>query len=164
MLIDMIYPIVKEPSKILREKAQPFPLAELDTPKLHKLVKDMILTMIDSKGVGLAAPQIGIGQRIIVVGAPDREPVAVINPEIKKRSFGNHDSEEGCLSVPGTWGFVKRSNAVTVTGLNPDGTPFKGSFRGFEATIYQHEIDHINGILFIDKARGVTKLGTTTQI
>lgn len=160
----MVYPIVKEPAKILREQAQPLSAKELDTPRLHKLVKDMIHTMYESKGVGLAAPQIGIGERIIVVGAPDKEPSAVINPVITKRSLTNESSEEGCLSVPGTWGIVKRARSVTVTGLKPDGTPFKGNFRDFEATIYQHEIDHINGILFIDKAKDITKIGTTTQI
>jgi len=160
----MIYEIAKEPAKVLREKARPLSAEEMDTPQLHKLVKDMIHTMIAAKGVGLAAPQIGLGQRIIVVGAPEKGLVSVINPEITKRSLGSSESEEGCLSVPGTWGVVKRANSITVIGFNPDGSPFKRSVRDFEATIYQHEIDHINGILFIDKAKNIAKVGTTTQI
>ncbi len=160
----MIYEIVKEPEKILREQARPLSAEEMNTPRLHKLVKDMISTMYESKGVGLAAPQIGLSERIIVIGEPEKEPFGVINPQIAKRSFGANDSEEGCLSVPGTWGIVRRSNSVTVTGFNPDGTPFRKTARGFEATIFQHEIDHVNGILFVDKAKRIAKLGATKQI
>jgi peptide deformylase len=155
----MIYKIVKEPEKVLRGKAKPLMSEELNTPQLFKLVKDMIHTMYDAKGVGLAAPQIGLDKQIIIVAPPDEEPMAVINPEITKRSLGAYQSEEGCLSVPGTWGFVRRVNSLTVKGINPDGTPFKLNAKGFTATIFQHECDHLNGVLFIDKAKGVTKLG-----
>ncbi len=155
----MIYKIVKEPEKVLRGKAKPLSPDELNTPKLFKLVKDMIHTMYDAKGVGLAAPQIGLDKQIIIVAPPDEEPITVINPEIVKRSFGDYLSEEGCLSVPGSWGFVRRTNTLTVKGLTPEGKPFKLNAKGFTATIFQHECDHLNGILFIDKAKNVTKLG-----
>jgi peptide deformylase len=155
----MIYKIVKEPEKVLRGKAKPVASEDLNTPKLLKLVKDMIHTMYDAKGVGLAAPQIGIDKQIIVVAPPEEDPIAVINPEITKRSFAAHFSEEGCLSVPGTWGFVRRVNSLTVKGLTPEGKPFKMNARGFIATIFQHECDHLMGVLFIDKSKDVTKLG-----
>jgi peptide deformylase len=160
----MIYPIVTEPAPILRQKARPLAAQEMGTPRLLKLAKDMIHTMYEAKGVGLAAPQVGISERVIVVAAPNEEPVVVINPEIIKRSISAGPSEEGCLSVPGTWGTVRRANSVTVKGFTPEGKPFRKSAKGFEATIFQHEIDHVNGILFIDKAKDITKVGTTAQI
>jgi len=155
----MLIKIVKEPDKVLRLPAKPLKTDELNTPQLFKLVKDMIHTMYDAKGVGLAAPQIGLNKQIIIVAPPDQEPIAVINPEITKRSLGAYQSEEGCLSVPGTWGFVRRVNSLTVKGLTPEGKPFKLNAKGFTATIFQHEVDHLNGVLFIDKAKNVTKLG-----
>jgi peptide deformylase len=155
----MIVPIVKEPEKVLRGKAQALKPEEMNTPALFKLVKDMIHTMYDAKGVGLAAPQIGLDQQIIIVAPTDEEPIAVINPEIVKRSIITDPSEEGCLSVPGTWGVVRRARSLTVKGFTPDGKPFKKNVKGFEATIFQHECDHLNGVLFIDKAKDVTKLG-----
>jgi peptide deformylase len=160
----MLHQIVKEPEKVLRGNARPLAAEELDTPQLHRLIKDMVHTMYDAKGVGLAAPQIGLDQRIIIVAPPGQEPMAIINPEIVKRSIGTNPSEEGCLSVPGTWGVVRRANSLTVKGLAPDGKPFRKSVKGFEATIFQHEVDHLNGILFIDKAKNITKLGTTMRI
>ena len=155
----MIYPIVKEAEKVLRGHAKPVAPEEFNTPQLLKLVKDMIHTMYDAKGVGLAAPQIGIAKQIIIVAPSDAEPIAVINPEISKRSLGSYASEEGCLSVPGAWGFVRRVNSLTVKGLTPEGKPFKRNSKGFEATIFQHECDHLQGILFIDKAKDLTRLG-----
>lgn len=155
----MLHKIVKEPAAVLRGQAKPLAADELNTPALFKLIKDMIHTMYDAKGVGLAAPQIGLDKQIIIVAPPEEEPIAVINPEITKRSLGAYQSEEGCLSVPGTWGFVRRANTLTVKGLTPDGKPFKKNVKGFEATIFQHECDHLKGVLFIDKAKDVTKLG-----
>ncbi len=155
----MIYKIVKEPEKVLRGKAQPLKPEDLNTPALLKLVKDMVHTMYDAKGVGLAAPQIGLDQQIIIVAPPNEEPMAIINPVIVKRSLSTNPSEEGCLSVPGTWGFVRRANSLTVKGLTPEGKPFKMNAKGFTATIFQHECDHLNGVLFIDKAKNITKLG-----
>jgi peptide deformylase len=155
----MIHKIVKEPEKVLRGKARPLSANEMNTPQLHKLVKDMIHTMYDAKGVGLAAPQIGLDQQIIIVAPPDEEPIAVINPQIVKRSVGTNPSEEGCLSVPGIWGTVRRANTLTVKGFKPDGSPFRKNVRDFEATIFQHECDHLQGVLFIDKAKDLTKLG-----
>lgn len=155
----MIYKIVKDPEKVLREKAQPLKPEDMNTPALFKLINDMIHTMYDTKGVGLAAPQIGLNQQIIIVAPPDEDPIAVINPEIVKRSITTNPSEEGCLSVPGTWGVVRRANSLTVKGFTPEGKPFKKNVKGFEATIFQHECDHLNGVLFVDKAKGTAKLG-----
>lgn len=160
----MILPIRKNPDPVLREKAKPVPAEDLNTPRILKLAKDMVQTMIDGKGVGLAAPQVGVSERVIIVSPPGEDAIAIVNPEIIKRSIGSMSSEEGCLSVPGTWGFVRRAKAVTVKGFLPDGQPFRRNARDYEATIYQHEIDHLNGVLFIDKAKDVTKVGIVPKI
>ncbi len=152
----MVYPIVKYGDPVLEREAEM--VSEFDTPELHKFLDDMFESMYAAKGVGLAAPQIGIDKQIIIVAPPDETPIAVINPEIVKRSMTTNPSEEGCLSVPGTWGFVRRANSLTVKGLTPEGKPFKLNAKGFTATIFQHECDHLNGVLFIDKAVEVREL------
>jgi peptide deformylase len=155
----MIYDIVKEPADVLRNKAVLVATTELGTPKMSALIKDMIETMYRAKGVGLAAPQIGIGKQIIIVAPPDEEPIAVINPVVTNRSIRRVASEEGCLSVPGTWGITRRNATLKIKGLTPEGKPFKKSSIGFEAIIFQHEVDHLNGILYIDKAKDIHRLG-----
>jgi peptide deformylase len=155
----MIYEIVKEPTKVLRARAQLVDVSECGTPEMAKLIKDMIETMYAAKGVGLAAPQIGISKQIIIVAPPDETPIPVVNPVITARSLRKTLSDEGCLSVPGTWGIVRRNATLKVKGLTPEGKPFKRSCVGFEAIIFQHEVDHLNGVLFIDKASDVQKLG-----
>jgi len=154
-----IHPIIKEPDPVLRGTAKEVPKSDLGTPQLHTLVEEMVETMHHASGVGLAAPQIGMPKRIIIVAPPDEDPIAVVNPEISGRSVRRTTSEEGCLSVPGTWGIVRRNTGLTVKGLTPEGKPFRKTVTGFEAIIFQHEVDHLNGILFIDKAADVQKLG-----
>ena len=109
--------------------------------------------MYDSDGVGLAAPQVGISKRIIVFDPeplnPDSEPMALINPEIVERS-GQADAEEGCLSVPDVRGEVERAANVTVEALNLDGKKVRIEATDLLARILQHEIDHLNGVLFVD--------------
>lgn len=142
-----LLPIVKVGDDILRQVAKP---VEKVTKKRKKLVKDMIETMYEADGVGLAAPQIGLSERIIVIDVGEG-PFALINPEIKDAK-GSAIDVEGCLSVPGEKSYVKRAANVVVEALNEDEKPLRLEADGLLARCLQHEIDHLDGILFIDKA------------
>ena len=144
------------PEEVLRQKAEPI---EVFDEKLADLVDDMIETMREAPGVGLAAPQIGISKQIIVVEFGDEEDDSlpkqlyiVVNPEIVKQSRDAVPGIEGCLSVPGLVGEVSRSSVVTVKGQDIHGKPIKVRAQGWLARIFQHEIDHINGVLYTDRA------------
>ena len=123
----------------------------------------MVETMREAPGVGLAAPQIGLSDRIIVIEYPlddtkedaPKKLFTMLNPEIKEMSEETELGVEGCLSVPGLHGEVERSLAVTVKGLNRHGQPMKVKAKGWLARIFQHEIDHLNGVLFTDRATHV---------
>ncbi|MBE3593470.1 MAG: peptide deformylase [Candidatus Carbobacillus altaicus] len=139
--------IVKHPDPVLRKVAKPVTRI---TPHIHKLLDDMAETMAAANGVGLAAPQVGILKRVIVVD--DGEGIIeLINPEIVEMS-GEQDGPEGCLSIPGVTGDVKRAQYVRVKGLNRDGEPIEVAGEGLLSRALQHEIDHLNGVLFIDRA------------
>jgi len=142
--------IVKEPDPILRETSRPVPKI---TPNIHKLLNDMAETMYEASGVGLAAPQIGILKRVIVIDTAEEESelIEMINPEILSSS-GEQVGPEGCLSIPGVNGDVKRYDKVKVKGLNRDGEEQIIEAEGFLARVFQHEIDHLNGVLFTDIA------------
>ncbi|NWG35511.1 MAG: peptide deformylase [Chloroflexi bacterium] len=152
--------IVTLPNPVLKRKAHPVNRFDRD---LQTLVDDMVETMREAPGVGLAAPQIGLAERVIVVEYYEREEDeenedarkkvwAVINPEIVKASEETLLGVEGCLSIPGLLGEVERHAEVHVRGLNRHGKPMKIKARGWLARIFQHEIDHLNGILFPDRA------------
>ena len=147
-----VYEVVKNGDSILREKAKKVPQI---TPNIVKLLDNMRETMYASKGVGLAAPQIGVSKRVIVVDV-GQGLVELINPEILETS-GVETDAEGCLSIPGVVGEVPRASRVVVKGLNRDGQEVQYQAKGFLARAFQHEIDHLEGILFIDKARNVRK-------
>jgi peptide deformylase len=120
------------------------------TPELHTTIADMVETMYDEAGIGLAAPQVGISLRLMVVGHDDRrEPRALINPVIIDRG-GEVIAEEGCLSIPGIFAPVTRSEWVDVEAKDIDGRPVKIHGRGLLARVLQHEMDHLDGVLFID--------------
>lgn len=119
------------------------------TDKTLKLIEDMFETLHDAPGVGLAAPQVGVSQRIIVVHVKD-DQFALINPEIIEAS-GSQVGDEGCLSVPGEQDLVDRAEFVKVRGLDPNGEKVVISGEGLLARCLQHEIDHLDGILFVDK-------------
>ena len=154
--------IVLLPDPVLRRKAHKITNFEKD---LQQLIDDMIETMREAPGVGLAAPQVGVSQRLIVVEYGDDEDeeapkklYAVINPEIVKASEETVEGVEACLSVPGWAGTVKRSESVVVKGLNRHGRPIRIRTSGWLARIFQHEIDHIDGIVFTDRAEKVWEL------
>lgn len=148
--------IVKDPDPVLREIAKPVPKV---TPNILKLLDDMADTMYDAGGVGLAAPQIGIQKRVIVLDPHDGETelIELINPQII-RADGEQLGAEGCLSIPGLNGDVNRKQNITVTGWDRDGNEIIIEASDYLARIFQHEIDHLNGILFTDIAKSVYKI------
>src|SRR5688572_25314587 len=156
--------IVTLPEPVLRRKARTVTTFDKN---LQTLIDDMIETMREAPGVGLAAPQVNISERLIVVeyGEEDDEGGEVepkklyvmINPEIVKSSEETLMGVEGCLSIPNLVGEVERQAAVQVKGLNRHGKPTKLKAEGWLARIFQHEIDHLNGILFPDRATRVWK-------
>ena len=148
-----IYNIVTKEDKLLRKTCKPVP--EI-TPNVIKLLDNMLERRYQSNGVGLAAPQVGILKRLVVVdvGEAGPGPLKLINPEILERS-GVQDGPEGCLSCPGMWGDVKRSKYVKVKALNPEGEEIIVEGEDFLARALQHEIDHLDGILFLDTATNI---------
>lgn len=135
---------------ILRQKAAP--VAEI-SDRTRQLIRDMFETMYAEEGVGLAAPQIGVSERIIVVDPHNDEiaAFALINPEIVETSKETEKGEEGCLSIPGLRDLVERSVRVVVRGTTPEGEPRELDLSGLPARIIQHEVDHLDGILFFDR-------------
>lgn len=146
--------IVKIPDEILKRKSSEIKKAELKLPEFRKLCFDMAETMLKKKGVGLAAPQIGENIRLITINIKDG-PIIMINPKITNKSLTKEYGEEGCLSIPGVFGQVKRSKKIICKYLDMEGKIKKIAAAGFLARVIQHEIDHLDGILFIEKARDV---------
>lgn len=146
----MIYPIVKYGNPVLETKAET--VTEFDTPELYKLIEDMFESMYAAKGVGLAAPQIGIGKRIAVidttVGEDHGQKIVLINPEIIGRE-GSQSGEEGCLSIPGFREQVTRAKKVTVRAQDAKGEFFEMTGEDLLARAFLHETDHLNGTLYI---------------
>ena len=132
---------------VLREKA--LPVKEI-TPEILNLIKDMAETMYTASGVGLAATQVGEAKRIILVDGEEDGLIVLINPMIIK-SEGEVVAEEGCLSVPDIYSQVKRSSKVTIKALNENGDPIEITKEDLIARALQHEIDHLDGILFVDR-------------
>jgi peptide deformylase len=135
---------------VLREKAQP---VDKVTAEMRRLIADMFDTMYGEEGVGLAAPQVGVSERIIVVDPHDdeTEPFALLNPEILEASKETEKNEEGCLSIPGVRDIVERSSRVRVKGMTPEGDTREIDAEGLLSRILQHEIDHLDGVLFFDR-------------
>jgi len=146
-VVDKEHPVVKIPAEVLRQKA-------LEVTKLTKktqfLLDDMARIMRRANGVGLAAPQIGILQRIVVIAPEGMRPTALINPRVVKMT-GEQIGQEGCLSIPGLYGDVKRALYVEVEATDRKGRELTFELEGMPARIVQHEIDHLDGVLFIDK-------------
>jgi len=154
--------IVTNPDPVLRKKARKVTDFGAD---LQKLIDDMVETMRSAPGVGLAAPQVAMSWRVIVVEFGDEQDeeapaklYSVVNPEIVRLSEELVSSTEGCLSIPGFVGEVERPISVTVKGQNRQGKPIRIKAQGWLARIFQHEIDHLEGVLFIDRADKVWKV------
>lgn len=154
--------IITVPNDVLRRKAHK--VTTFDN-ELKQTIEDMVETMREAPGVGLAAPQIGVSERLIVVEYPEDDEVddspkklyTVVNPEIIAVSEETETGMEGCLSIPGLVGEVERNLAVVVRGQNRRGQPVKIKADGWLARIFQHEIDHLDGILYTDRATKVWK-------
>ncbi len=149
------YPVLQEPNEQLRIVSQPIAVAEISTPDMEQFVQDLKETMAIEDGIGIAAPQVGIHKRIIIVDTPDQGPRAFFNPVITQRSFKMINGTEGCLSVPECSGIVKRHRSVTVKTYNEQGVEETINATDLLAIIFQHEIDHLDGILFIDRAEKI---------
>ena len=143
--------IVKVGDDVLRKKCRP---VDEITPKIIRLLDDMIETMRDAQGVGLAAPQVGILRRIVVIEVEEGNVIELINPKIIAYA-GEQDGTEGCLSVPGKWGMVKRPMHVTVRATNRYGKEFELTGSELLARAICHELDHLDGKLYIDIARNI---------
>lgn len=169
--------IITPENPTLRRKAHM--VKDFNDPALQKLIDDMVETMREAPGVGLAAPQVAVSQRLVVIEyAPDSEDLPedaeppepklyiILNPEITAKSDEMVDGAEGCLSIPGYAGNVLRHKAITVKAFNRKGRPIKIKADGWLARIFQHEIDHLDGVLFIDKASKIWKVkdGDAVQV
>ena len=144
------------------------PVAGFGTPELHTLIEDMIDTMDDYDGAGLAAPQIGVSQRVVIFGVeanpryPDAEQVpmtVLINPEITVKTEEMESGWEGCLSVPGMRGVVERHTSISYRGYDADGNLLERDAEGFHARVVQHECDHLDGILYPTRIRDLRYFG-----
>ncbi len=150
-----ILKIIQEGDPVLRKKAEP-----VKNPKdleIKELVADMIVTMKETGGIGLAAPQVGASFRIFTVSI-DNKVYVFINPEVKDFSNDEIPFEEGCLSLKKIWGPVIRSKKLTIKAIDENGKPVKIRAKGLLARVIQHEMDHLNGKLFIDKAEKIYKV------
>ncbi len=160
-ILRMGHPLLRQPARELTED-------EIAAPKLRVLVDDMVETLADAGGIGLAAPQIGVSLRLAIIripGGPSRYgeieavPLTVyVNPEIEVIDAAEQGFWEGCLSVPGLRGFVKRPRAIRVRWRDLEGIEHKAEHAGFLATVFQHEFDHLDGRLYVDRLEDSTKL------
>ena len=139
--------IVKEGDSVLSKRCRP--VVSFDD-RLHTLLDDMAETLLDSGGIGLAAPQVGVLRRVVVIDLDEDGILELINPEIIEQS-GEQDGPEGCLSVPGRWGMVKRPNVVKLRAQDRDGEWFEVEGEELIARCFCHELDHLDGIIYTEK-------------
>ncbi len=154
----MVYDIVFEPNAILHKRSADVDPKKINSREMQRFIKDMVETMYIKDGVGLAAVQVGTSLQLCVIAKAyntlnEREDLCLINPNWKKLSIFQDWDEEGCLSVPGIYGKVKRYKKIKVTALDKNGKPLEFVAENFFARIIQHEVDHLNGHLFIEKAK-----------
>ncbi len=145
--------IVRFPNPILRKKAKP---VKRITPEILKIIKNMESAMRQAPGIGLAAPQIGESLRIIIADIGEGLHI-LINPKITEKN-GSQSFVEGCLSLPGVEGLVERASKVTVKAMNKNGENIKLAVEGLLATVFQHEIDHLEGCVFIDRVKDPSQI------
>lgn len=146
--------IITEPNKDLRSCSVEIKISEISKKEFQELISDMKHTMVKKDGVGLAAPQIGKNIRMVVVNTKNG-PKCIINPLITKKSLLREWGEEGCLSVPNLFGDVKRHKKIKCEYYDEKGDFVSVTAEGMMARVFQHEIDHLDGVLFIDKAKNL---------
>ena len=144
--------VLTHPHPLLKKQSPP--VTDVLSPEIQALIPQMVETMQKKDGVGLAAPQIGQNIRLIVLNHQDGDLV-IANPRITKKSFFKEWGEEGCLSVPGRYGDVKRHKKITVCFIDQKNKKQKMKAKGLLARVFQHEIDHLDGVLFIEKAKNI---------
>ncbi len=149
-----VIPVHLVPDPILRQRSKRVRIID---GSIHRLIGDMIETMHSAGGMGLAAPQLGILLRVIVIGIPAEEIMALINPEVARRR-GERLVNEKCLSIPGYFGQINCAESVTVKGLEPNGREIRIKADELLAQALEHEIDHLNGVLYIDYLESMDKL------
>jgi peptide deformylase len=159
----MIYDIVFEPNPILHKRSQDVDPKTITGKEMQKFIKDMVETMYAKDGVGLAAVQVGVSKQVCVIAKEynelsKRKCLTLINPTWVKLSTKTAWDEEGCLSVPGIYGQVKRYTKIKVKAFDEHGKPLEFIAEDFFARIVQHEADHLNGTLFIEKAKDLHKI------
>jgi peptide deformylase len=150
--------IVTKGTPVLHAPAKAVDPKEIGTAEFRTLISDMIETMIAAKGVGIAAPQIGLAKRIFIAESP-QGPIALVNPVFTKRSWKMLKDDEGCLSIPGKFDAVKRHRSVTVRALSVEGEQVTFTADDFFARILQHELDHLDGLLYVDRVAEQKKAG-----
>lgn len=160
--------IVRMGHPILRQRARELSAEEIASPALHHLIDDMVDTLADAGGIGLAAPQIAEPLRLAIIripGGPSRYgeieavPLTVyVNPRIEVSDATEQGFWEGCLSVPGLRGYVERPRGIRVRWQDLDGQPQSADYEGFLATVFQHEFDHLDGHLYVDRMKDITQL------
>ena len=155
-----VLPICTLPDPVLKQKAKR--VRTIDS-SIKKLIADMLETLHAAPGrAGLAAPQIGVSLRVAVISISEEDDIVIINPEIVKKS-GERLVNEGCLSVPGYFGEISRSESVTVKGLDQDGKKIRIKGEGLLAQALEHEIDHLNGVIYIDHLESLDKLNKVEE-
>ena len=167
----MIRPVLRMGDPRLWQKS--LPVSQFDTHELHELLRDMRDTMAHLNGAGLAAPQIGVPLRVVIFGVtanpryPGIEPVpdtVLINPVIQPLADEMEEGWEGCLSVPGMRGWVPRFRKLRYSGLDEAGKPFQREVEGFHARVVQHEVDHLDGVLYPMRVRDFTRFGFIEEL
>lgn len=163
--------VIRMGHPVLRQRAKP--VEKFGTPELKQLVQDMVETMEFKNGAGLAAPQIGVSQRVVIFGVehnpryPDAEPVpftVLVNPKLVMLTREVEEDWEGCLSVPGMRGVVPRYTKLRYSGFDADGNPIEREATGFHARVVQHECDHLDGILYPQRMTDLSKLGFIEEL
>jgi peptide deformylase len=166
--------VLKMGHPTLRVKANPIPLEEIQSREFRNLIQDMFETMEKEEGIGIAAPQIGISKQVAIVGVPKDNPrypetpeseedddfdiLVVINPKVTVMDETPSGFWEGCLSVPGLRGYVERPSKIKVEFTDLEGEAQVMEVSGFGATVFQHELDHLDGVLYVDRVSDITKL------
>ena len=167
MVPEIVTIAAKKDEKFLRKKTAPFDFKKFTRKDVNDLISRMRRVMHAANGIGLSANQIGLDVSVFVAETPDPQGgtkfYAVFNPKIEKIEKSTISFEEGCLSIPGKWGEVTRSEQIVVSGYNKMGKPVKVKAWGLLARIFQHEIDHLNGKLFIDRAKNVYTSEQTSE-
>ena len=147
-----MFKVITHPNPILRQESREIKRDKIFDPKFKKFIKEMTKTMLVKDGIGLAAPQIGQSKRLFIA-VIDGTPQVYINPKITKKSWRKNTMEEGCLSIPGTFAQVKRPAKIEMEYTNLSGERKKIKATKINARILQHEFDHLDGVLFIDKIK-----------